>query len=127
MKIAVLLLDASQAKVSLWRPDYQPEVSSRPFGTEKEHRSLIGAIANLLEDARYPIEQITHIGAMRGPDHYTRLRATIATANALAWALRWPIFAWESDARLPDDLPKLITTARTNCPIEPKYPTTLSP
>ncbi len=90
--------------------------------TQSSTNRVLTAVAALLHDNHLILDQITHIGVMRGPASYTELRLFVTTANTLAWAQHLPLFRFEATDALPNDLPHLITTAKVNQPIEPVYP-----
>ncbi len=108
--------------VGLWRPKTEPNWTIIPIETTQSGPTLLHALTSLLQSSNAHIDSITHIGAMTGPAHYTQLRIFIATANALAWSQQLPLFAIPPESFLPNDIAKLIPTARVNVPLEPIYP-----
>ena len=86
---------------------------------------VLEAVEAVLAAREIPLSHVTHIGVMHGPASYTQLRVFIATANTLAWVRHVPLFSFGPDARLPDDIPPLLSHARVNVPVKPVYPTEL--
>ncbi len=113
--------------IGLWQPHGSQEWETYPFEIQPagQENSLLAALEDFLSHAHVPLAQITHVGVMAGPGSYTKLRQGVATANALAWALEVPLFAFTPENRLPDDLPHLVSAAQVNRPVEPIYPHTI--
>ncbi len=126
MNVTILIFDAAQSYVGLWRPEAaQPWVTHTVADRSKAGNQILCALDTLCRSEGLSLTEVTHIGVMQGPASYTQLRLYIATANALAWARSLPLFKYSPDTILPDMLPSLLASAHVNLPVEPTYPSSI--
>lgn len=59
---------------------------------KNQSKDLLPKIDLLLKKNKLTPQDLTGIGAFRGPGSYTGLRVGISVANTLAWSLNVPIF-----------------------------------
>lgn len=116
----IVFLPGERPSIGLWRPALRIAYISLELGPKPSGPDLLAQIAKLL-GSKSALRSLTHCGVMVGPASYTHVRIFVSTANTLAWTLAIPIFAIHCDNRVPDDLAKLIQTAKKNYPVEPIY------
>ncbi len=112
---------SSPSLIGLWQPDAVLPWQTVTLQEGVRGADLLAAVYELLGEHKLDLSQLTHLGAMTGPASYTQLRTMVATANALAWSLRIPLFGFNLHSQLPHDLPSLLTMAHVNKPLEPVY------
>lgn len=122
----LILYPAASSSFGLWRPHSTPEwVTFTLPDYNKADLNLLSFLDTFLKEQHITLKQITHIGVMAGPASYTQLRVFVATANALAWSLKLPLFGFDETTALPQAIPSLLTQAKVNTPIEPVYPSVI--
>jgi|SRR6266542_3923099 len=125
MKQTVLIFYPGEvSSIGLWQPEGETSWHTHavPRASRAVENTLFTELTTFLAAHSLDMRDITHIGVLAGPASYTELRSFIAAADSLAWAQQIPLFSFDLQATLPQDLPHLVAGAKTNVPIEPVYP-----
>lgn len=122
---ALVLLAGKLPQIGLWQGLDPPFWSALTLEQKIQGSNLLAEIVRLLANNEVSLTNLTSIGVMPGPASYTQLRLFVSTANTLAWNLGLPIFTIQTDSNIPQDLSRLIGSAKVNQVIKPVYPTKL--
>jgi tRNA A37 threonylcarbamoyladenosine modification protein TsaB len=62
---------------------------------------LADAIKKFLTEHKFRFADVERVGVVAGPGHFSRIRAGVTTANAMAYALNVSVVEWQKDKK-PD-------------------------
>lgn len=86
----IQFLDVASHQGLIAAVDADRVIASQDINHRITDRELVSTIENVLEQAKWKHEDLTHIACISGPGGFTSLRVGVSAANALAWALGIP-------------------------------------
>ena len=119
MKLVIAAQDIHACEVGIF--DREKLTHQKNFETAPDGH--LAAIESALREWGIAKTTLTGIAVVRGPGSFTASRSSVATANALAFALTLPIFPFSNPERRPfSELADLITSAAASpLPVLPEY------
>jgi len=83
-------------------------VKKKFFAQYQQAEKLLSAIDKMFQVSGYKLQDLKGIAVVPGPGPFTALRIGVATANALAWALKIPVVGIKlSEFKNPEELIKI--------------------